>query len=263
MTEEAHRRILTACYAFLLPLARVLLANGISYRDFDHVCRRAFVKTASDEFGVRGRATNASRISAMTGIARKEVQRIRRGLEVGEPNSTQRLSPLADLLHVWATDSKYQDAAGRSRALRIGEGPFEELVASCVGDVPPGAVKTELVRLGAIQLTSDGSLTLIRRTLIPPDIDTRLESSLLYSLRSLAETIAHNSDHRVDSSDRHFERFVESRPLSESEIRRLRSVVRAKLTAISEDLDSLLSTDETSDQEVGSRRVGVGLYYTE
>ena len=104
MSETARNRILTACFSFLVPVARFLLHRGISYREFEEIARNAYVKVASDEYGIRGRPTNASRIAAMTGIPRKDVTRIRESLDDYEVTPKTDLSPLGDVLHRWFTD---------------------------------------------------------------------------------------------------------------------------------------------------------------
>ena len=248
------------------PIARALLANGISFKEFDGVCRQAFVGVASEEFGVRGRATNTSRISAMTGLSRKEVQRLRDPTEPNEKSTASVLSPLADLLHVWATGTSYADGQGQPASLSIsgsGELSFESLVQECIGDVPPGAVRQELIRLGVVEQTPDGRLSLVRRTLIPLDVATRLESAFIYSLHGLAETIAHNVDPRTPDHKRRFERYVESPPLSDPEIAELNSVLTELLTDVSERIDELLSRSSSHPAKPSGHRIGVGIFYSE
>lgn len=266
MTHAARHRILSACYKLMLPIARLLLNSGIGYREFDIACKQAFVHTASKEFGVRGRETNASRIAAMTGIPRKQVQELRKKLMYDAPEPRQLLSPLADLLRIWATTNEYQGADGSPIELVTDDSngkSFQQLVRSCMGDVPPGAVKTELLRMGVVSATSINRLALKRRTLIPDQVDERIESSIVYSLRGLAETVAHNGDPKVSASDRLFERFVESQPMTESEIRKIRVLARTKLTEISEELDSLLNPEPIRSADSPGQRVGIGLYFTE
>jgi hypothetical protein len=266
MTEDARSGILDACFKMLLPLARVLLFNGIAYREFDEVCRRAFVVTASSEFGVRGRETNTSRISAMTGLPRKEVQKLRAKERDENSTATDLLSPLADLLHIWSTAPAFLNEDGSPLTLFLGAGrepSFDSLIRKSVGDVPAGAVRAELLRLGAIEVVPGGGLAMIRRTLIPPEIDSRLESAILYSLCGLLETIAHNIDPRYGDVEPHFERFVESCPIPVTEIPRLRRLVSERLTAVSEELDSSLNELGSDDPGLECKRVGVGLFYTE
>jgi hypothetical protein len=194
------------------------------------------------------------------------VQEIRREWTYESSEAKKFLSPLADLLHLWATSERFTDASGRPVHLTSGEGSigsFEELVGECMGDVPPGAVKAELQRLGAITVSPDNELVLKRRSLIPEDLESRLESALVYSLRGLADTIAHNIDPAVNEADRRFERFVESRPLAESELSQIKEIVRARLTRQSEEFDMLLNSEPCTDPDEPRRRVGIGLYFSE
>jgi hypothetical protein len=82
-------------------------------------------------------------------------------------------------------------------------------------------------------------------------------------LKGLAETIAHNNDPNTLSSDLRFERFVESRPLTEHGIAGIRQIVRGRLERVSEELDDLMDADSCEKEVSDLRRIGVGLYYTE
>jgi hypothetical protein len=203
----------------------------------------------------------------MTGLARKEVQKLKKLAYDQDVDSTQLLSPLADLMHVWATSNALKGPDGQPKVLSVGDvgdDTFDALVKDCMGDLPPGAVKAELVRLGAVTVGFDGGLRLARRSLIPPDADARLESAILYSMCGLADTVAHNNDPRTPEQHRRFERFVESRPLLRSEIPALRAQIKNRLTEVSEDLDVLLSAGSLCEDKEGETvRIGIGLFYTE
>jgi hypothetical protein len=202
----------------------------------------------------------------MTGLPRKEVQRLKQEPEFVDSQSSNPLSPLADLLSVWATSPEYRSADGSPLELRLNRDDprsFSSLVQQCVGDVPPGAVRTELIRLGAVVNSADNKVRLVRRTLIPSEIDERLESALLYSLRGLAESIAHNNDPETPERNLFFERFVESRELTVADIARIRSVIRSRLTRVSEELDGLMNSAEVADVASSAGRIGVGLFYSE
>ena len=58
---------------------KLLLQSGISYSEFASVAKAVFVHVATDDYKKRGRPANFSQVSAMTGISRKEVSRIRKG----------------------------------------------------------------------------------------------------------------------------------------------------------------------------------------
>ena len=50
---------------------------GMTWKEFSAISKSVFVETATDEYGIRGRPTNISRVSVLTGISRKEIKRRR------------------------------------------------------------------------------------------------------------------------------------------------------------------------------------------
>lgn len=263
MSDAARNRILTACFSFLVPVARFLLHRGISYREFEEIARAGFVKVASDEYGIRGRPTNASRVSAMTGIPRKDVTRIRERLPNYEVTPKIELSPLGDVLHRWYTDEDFLDPDGLPIALiPEGEAPsFDQLVRQCVGDVPVGAIKVELLRTGAIAQQADGRLTPKRRQAVPISPDDRLITSISFNLHALASTIAFNSNPERKEEGR-IERFVQSEPIAAAMKRELRLPLRKRIADFTDSLDDLFSGVEPGSND-SRNRVAVGVYYFE
>ena len=77
MQNDIQRQILGAILLVLRPLAKALLRVGVGYREFSEIAKIAFVQTATEEYGLRGRPTNISRVAVMTGLTRKEVKRVR------------------------------------------------------------------------------------------------------------------------------------------------------------------------------------------
>ena len=263
MTETAHTRILKACYAALVPIARLLLRAGVNFREFNDLARLAFVTVASDEYGLRGRPTNSSRISAMTGIPRKEVSRIRAERPILEQLPRTELSPLGDILHRWHTDPLYLDEKGVPLPIPV-DGPapsFFELARECARDVPVGAIKVELVRIGAIFEHQDGRLRVLKRAAVPEAVDDRLITSLSFNLFCLASTIAYNSNPQRKTEGR-IERFVQSDELTEDAKAQLRVLTRRRIERFTEELDEFF-TAVASDGSSGEGRVGVGVYYFE
>lgn len=264
MSGSLRRRILASCYQFLVPVARFLLRSGISATEFLEVARLAFVHVAVQEFGVRGRETNSSRIAAMTGIQRKEVARLRGISPESFLDPRRTLSPLGQIVQEWATNSLYKDENGATKRLDPAgnDEVFERLVRRFMGDVPLGAVRSELIRLGAVLVDEDGMLRLQRSNMIPDSFDEKLISAIAYSLRGLAETIAYNTHPGRDPATLRIERYIESRPLSEAEVVELRESIRLRLHEVTLELDRMLSDGETPEDQ-SSRRIGIGVYFTE
>jgi uncharacterized protein DUF6502 len=256
-------RILRACYSFMLPVARFLLDSGISFREFAEIARTAFVEVAVRDYGIRGRPTNISRVSAMTGIGRKEVKRVRGLKSQYDDDPLVELSPLSDVLHHWFTHPSYLDQKGRPRVLsyKEGETSFAELVRLCAGDVPIGAIKVELIRCGAITEEENGDVRALRRYVVPDTFDEKLITSMTFGLRGLASTIAFNSN-PLRTEPTRFERIVRSDPLTHESLHEVRSVLHTRLTVFTEEIDDLFATLDR-DAARTSKRVSVGLYYYE
>lgn len=246
-----------ALLAAIRPLASMLLHFGVGYREFAEICKTAFVQAATEEFGLRGRPTNVSRVAAMTGLTRKEVRRLR------DEVAGQDLPPVtapnrpAEVLHAWHTDPRFSDD-GEPRPLYwdAPEPSFVSLIRSCAGDLPAGAIRAELRRVGAIAETEDGQLLATRRHIIPPTADQKLIEGITWGLRPLAGTIAHNV---AGNGAPRFQRFVESRHIPVARRKALEAELRTRLEAFSEEVDDHLAAEQRdADPAV---MLGVGLYY--
>jgi len=246
-----------------LPVARLLLRNGISYKEFAEISRIAFVNVAGTDYGIRGRPTNVSRVSAMTGIGRKEVRRLRQLADEYSGDSRVQLNPLGDVLHRWYTDPAYRAGDGRPKRLAYkgGKVSFSTLVQACAGDLPVGAIRVELIRTGAIVVDAEGRMLPKRRHNVPDALDDAVISGIVYGLRALASTIAFNSN--APPGHARIERFAESNPLGDGvDLNKVRSQLRGRITAFTEGIDDFFATiDRSSDGS--AKRIGVGVYYYE
>jgi hypothetical protein len=263
LTVSQRKSLLRACFSFLVPVARFLLRSGISFKEFSEISRVAFVKAATEDYGIRGRPTNASRIAAMTGIPRKDVRFLRSVLDDYAQDPRVGLSPLGDILQYWCTRAEFLDVDGQPLPLPFSSAAnlsFEELVQKSAGDVPCGAIRVELMRLGAISEDEDGRLVVNRREIVPSDIDERLVTSIAFSLRALATTVAFNTDPKRRSPGR-IERFVQSGQLTEAARESVRAEIRKRVTVFTEELDDLLSTGCNASGK--GARIGVGVFFHE
>ena len=147
MSDGIQARMLGSLYACLVPIARILLRYGITFRQFAEIGKAAFVREAYAETDDRGRKANGSRVSVRTGLSRKEVRRLRdKVLRVSgalERSHADHSGPPARVLHAWHSDAEYLESGGGPLTLQIdGDGPsFNSLVRAVAGDVPPGAVR--------------------------------------------------------------------------------------------------------------------------
>jgi hypothetical protein len=240
---------------------------GIGYREFAEISKCAFVDVATTDYGLRGRPTNISRVAVMTGLTRKEVKRLRDKISAGMHADALRVIPPAEILDRWHSDSDYIDDDGRPLSLMFdGNGPnFTSLVKKYGGDIPPGAMRTELKRVGAIEETDRGDLVVVKRYFRPVETDDQLQRALSQAIYGLALSIDHNL---VQSADKAWvERLAYSTKIRMNDANRVRRISQDRAAEFVESIDDLFSAYETiySDDgaEVGPTVVGVGVYYFE
>ena len=142
MRSQIQDALLSALEAILRPIVKLLLQSGISYSEFASVAKAVFVRVATDDYKRRGRPANFSQVSAMTGISRKEVSRMRKGESEGRWTPNMEASPVNTILHEWHFDPDFSDGAGTAKALPF-DGPtsFSTLVSRYARDIPPGAMR--------------------------------------------------------------------------------------------------------------------------
>ena len=76
MGESVKSGLLAAYSTLLRPLVRILLRHGVTYGEFSEVVKTVYVKIAAQEFRVPAKKMSKARIAIVTGLTRKEVQRL-------------------------------------------------------------------------------------------------------------------------------------------------------------------------------------------
>jgi hypothetical protein len=270
MNSSLQDAALKACRHFMLPIARFLIRNGIGYREFSEISKLAFVQVASDEYGIRGRKTNMSRVSVMTGLNRKEIRKIRDRLENEDWDLDPALSKPVSVLAEWFTGPKYLTPRGAPKILPFsaneGRVSFSSLVRDVGGDVPPGAMLKELVRAGCVKQSGSGLLKAIKRQYAPGAVDPFVIERFGECLHDLAQTMANNMG-EVDPSKRLFEFRAWSDRIDALETPKLRDVVTTLGHVYLESIDDWLGANAIRATAVPSDstpiRCGVGVYYFE
>jgi len=268
MQDDIQRQILDAFFVILRPIAKILLRCGIGFREFAEVAKTAFVDVASSEYGLRGRPTNISRIAVMTGLTRKEVRRLRDKIESGEHSLVVKSTPLCEVLHRWHSEPEFLNSTGKPKVLSFSGdcGSFSSLVKKFGGDIPPGAMRTELKRVGALAEGDDGTLEVVKRSVSPAGIEDKLIVSLVHGAFPLLSAVAHNVNPVRDVETwPQITAFTQS--VRNSDMPRIRRISLDRLTDIAESFDDLFMAYETlhdSERQVDDQNmVAVGVFYFE
>lgn len=267
----------------LRALFRVLLRQGFSYTAFDAIARRTYVDLALREFGIPGKKPSVSRASILSGLTRKEVQRLVEEAEEAAASARDALPPpeqhnrAGRVLAAWARERDFIDEAGRPRRLPLadGTGSFAELVRRFSGDMPVRAVLDELVRLGAARRTDDGFVEYVRPMFIGRHTATQKLDLLGSDVADLIATIDHNVQH--GDADPRFQRKVMYREMPASVVPEFRMLAAAHGMAVLQQLDVWLAAHREDAGPSGPAgtapttpagnapkvRLGLGIYYFE
>jgi Family of unknown function (DUF6502) len=149
-TSDPHsaeqQQLLAALQSVLAPFAQLCVAKGIRIQVIEELVRSAFVDAAIEAHPARNSDRIASRISATTGLTRREVTRL---AKERKPPVRQPRSPITELFTRWLSSPALQD--GRKNPLELPrQGPapsFESLAHSVTRDVHPRTLLEELCRL--------------------------------------------------------------------------------------------------------------------
>lgn len=259
---------LKACRHFMLPIARFLLRNGIGYREFAEISKLAFVQVASDDYGLRGRRTNMSRVSVMTGLNRKEIRKLRNRLEAEDWEPDSALSKPAVVLAKWFTSPDYLGPKGAPRWLAFeddgGRRSFSGLVREVGGDVPPGAMLKELVRAGCVKEIRTGMWKALKRQYAPGGVDLFQVQRFGECIHDLANTIVWNMQQK-NADSRLFEFRAWSECLDPQKLSSLRQMVSSQGSSYLEGIDDWMETNSRIQSSLPHQhlRCGVGVYYFE
>jgi hypothetical protein len=267
MTIQITNAISAAVNRLLYPLVRILLHQGMPYGAFSDLAKRAYVDVAQQEFAIPGRKQSISRVSIMTGLTRKEVRRLQDLPTADDAVAIAQYNRAARVIAGWRRDPAFSDASGNPLELLLeGEGAsFATLVKRFSGDVPARAVRDELLRVGAAELTEAGAIRLQVRAYVPSGSEVEKVSILGTDVADLLITITHNI--ADNASEPFFQRKVAYDNLPVDAVAELKPLVNQKAQELLEEFDRWLAArDRDVNPKVtgsGRQRAGIGIYYFE
>jgi hypothetical protein len=265
--DAAKASTLSASRRLLQPVVRLLLRSGITWKEFAEVAKTVFVQVATDEYGIRGRPTNLSRVSILTGINRREVARQRLLGESEQPAQPVFLNAAQRLLSAWHQDPGYLDAGGEPRAIPA-DGPppsFTDLCSRYSGDLPTSALLKELRSVGAIRLNPAGEWVAAARTYIPLQMDPDKILRAGDVLNDIGTTIVYDLNPPRGEPLR-FERRAENDSIDPQAVPAFRALLEQEGQAFLEKIDDWLTRHAVAQGTHTGRkpiRLGIGMYHIE
>lgn len=138
----------------LKPALRFCLKHAIGVHKLIELAKQALVEITAEAMHEAGEKINVSRISAATGLNRREVARIMRQEQklVELPHLASRVT------NRWENDAEFTTSNGRPRVLsyRGKASEFHKLVSKVSKDLNPGTILKELERREAVTRLASG-----------------------------------------------------------------------------------------------------------
>ena len=247
------------------PIARIMLRSGVNWQQLAEICKATYVEVASEDFGIRGRPTNVSRVAILTGLTRREVRRLRNLLEDADPEVFNRMNYATRVLSGWHQDAEFVDADGKpAELLPTGSGQtFEALCDRYSGDVAASTMLKELKHVGAVVENAAGKLIVTRRDYSPRLMDPERMLSSGSVLEDIGYTVAYNL-HRSESDPGRFDRRATNTRMPASAVPAFREFLEEEGQAFLEKVDDWLTEHEIEDGDDESGiRLGLGAYWIE
>lgn len=131
------------------PLVRFCIRRAFHVQDVIDVLKELFVEEGRRAIEQSGGKVNVSRLSALSGLQRKDVLRI---LDQSESTANPR-GLVHRVLGQWQLDARFLSGAGKPRVLVCDgqESEFAALVGAVSSDLNAGTILRELIRLGAVE----------------------------------------------------------------------------------------------------------------
>jgi len=264
-SRELRARILDALGRLLEPIVLLLLKSGITWREFADLAKVKFVQVATNEFGIRGRPTNASRVAILTGIDRRDVRKLRAVSSEPPVSAPGFMSKPTQVLDGWFHDPDFRSASGEPRQLKVSEGEdsFAALVRRYTPGIPHVAMIKELRGVGAIEELPDGRLRALKRNYIPRELtdnQIRLWGSVL---EDVGTTLEHNLMRKPSERPR-FERRALSLTVDRKALPDFEAFLAAEGQAFLERMDDWINAhqvDSSAGEQGVGIRLGVGVYH--
>ena len=261
MAQTVKDHLRDALTLMLKPLARLMIAQGVTHAEFAETAKEVYVETALRHFEVAGRV-NKSRIAILTGLTRKEVKNvIDRTLEVRQADKTY--SRPERVLTGWFSDPAFTGPYGIPLELPYEatepDGPcFVKLVKQYSGDMAPRQMLNELLVSGSV-LEVEGRFKAIRRiykfSALSPEFIKRL-GEVGYRVFS---TAAKNIDKQMEGSG-YFDRMVfADEGCTEEVIDQFDEYIKVRGQELLEEIDVWFSSREKQEKP-GETKKDTGLY---
>jgi Family of unknown function (DUF6502) len=271
MPQSVKENLLAAFRYLLKPLVRLAVKNAVSFPEFSHALKQAYVDVAANQIKVSGKDPNEEGISLITSVQTSEIREILHS-DVGAKfgSSAQQPNPLPTVLGGWHTDIRYTGPYGVLRDLEFsssgggtidGGATFSDLATTYCPGVSPRALLDELMRTGCVQEVGNGFFRAVKRSYIPDPLSSG--SILLFSrvVHNICETLEVNLRAESVGGNGLIERTVYTvHGIRRKDLKEFDKFIRGRGQIFADDIDNWL-TDRDEEGRTDGIQMGVGFYH--
>lgn len=256
---SATQALLAALDALLEPLAELCVGKGVPIQAVEEQLRQAFVRAARQACEGANPQRLQSRISALTGLTRREVARIEALVPPARPPTH---GPLNELFARWMSMPPYGGPDGPRELPRQGAEPsFESLASSITRDIHPRSLLEGLCRLGLAEHDATGdTVRLLATGFVPRHQWAQMLGFLGANVGDHLRAAVVNV---LGNGDEHFEQALYADELSHQSLQQARHIVsdqwRALMADITPRLEALMQADATAGRP-RDQALRLGLY---
>lgn len=258
MIKQLPGEIIVYCLGEILrPVVRFCIRRGIKIQELHELAKIIFVQESRAEAERIGEKFNSSRCSTMTGIHRRDVNRIK---SQDKPKLSSSL--VTRVVGLWQNSKKYTDSKGKPRKLSYGfdNSDFSKLVRDVYKDVHPSSVLTELIRSGIIK--EKNSELILSHKIFNPQRDYKQGMELLAADgNDLINVVEHNIFNENEPAHHHVRTEYDNIPLKEydnlrswlmQKAEKLHAEVRKKLSHLDRDIQGQKNEEASIKVSYGS-----------
>jgi Family of unknown function (DUF6502) len=267
-SADVSQALTAALERLLVPLAQLMVEQGVPYAQFDELMRIAIVRAAHAAHPGLPEHRRASRVSATTGLHRREVQRL---LEAGQQTHSNEpvRSPALEVFAHWLTSGRHKTGKARRKASalslpRTGDAPsFQSLAQEVTRDVHPRALLEELLRLKLVQLNAEtDEVTLTESLGYTPRGDRA--ALLRYLGLNVGDHLQATVNNVLGRQRSHVEQSLAADGLSAESLVAVRNELRAQWQRLAQDMvplvEQLIEADQQKPDPTPRYRLRLGVY---
>lgn len=194
---ESYRAQLTHTFRTILrPLVRILFRAGVRFDEFIELLRGIYVEITIRDAMDAGKRVSTGRISILSGVARRDVERLvssQDWLQVPKPTD---VAALAAVLHRWHTDSTFLGPYGVPLELPMtGQAGrnFTDLVKGSPIPIEARSAYEQLLAAKMMVKSGDTHVKVVSRTFVSPEpLSVEMVEHFGTAMRNLASTLDFN-----------------------------------------------------------------------